>query len=334
MTKIEPASIEATVLPGLELAKADFGRLKACENVIQSGMATFVAVGMALAEIRDSQLYLAAHHSFDAYCRERWNMAARTAYQTIESGRIVRALGDVGSSLNESQARVLATVPEQERKAALLGAIADMQDLTAAKLKTWLLRRSHIRQPIADSSGDIECPHCGMEFQRSNLLAASRGNRQPSKAPTLMLKHAGRKLASVIDYGCGRLRNALEIERITDRATYCDLPEQVQRIAPISDERTVLSVPITITAEAVLLLNVAHIQPTEGMRRDVLQAAAACAERWLLVETPACQSYYRRRKTGTAFAFLSTDAVAGMVPMKLIKTRWTNAHNRALIFER
>lgn len=308
-------------------------RLKSCERIIQSGMATFVAVGLALSEIRDSRLYLQSHNTFASYCEERWNMAARTAYQTIESGRIVRALGHAGASLNESQARVLASVPEQERKAALLGAMAEMQDLTASKLKTWLLRRTHIRQPIADSSGIIECPHCGVEFRRSNLVAASRGNRQPSKAPALMLKHAGRRLQSVIDYGCGRLRNALEIERITDRAIFCDLPEQIDRILPIADGRTLISVPLTITAEAVMLLNVAHIQPTEDMRRDVLLAAAKCAERWLLVETPACQSYYKRRKVGTAFAFLATEAISEIVPMKFITSRWTNAHNRALIYE-
>lgn len=59
-------------------------RLQELEKIVETGLQTFVEVGQALMEIRDSQLYLETHRTFEEYVRARWGWARRTAYQYIE----------------------------------------------------------------------------------------------------------------------------------------------------------------------------------------------------------------------------------------------------------
>jgi hypothetical protein len=87
-----------------------------CEQRIERGLASFLDVGNALAEIRDSRLYRATHGTFEDYCRERWNMSARHANRSIEAAAVVEAMGPIGPTVtNEGQARALSAVPEPER---------------------------------------------------------------------------------------------------------------------------------------------------------------------------------------------------------------------------
>lgn len=98
----------------------NINRLKELETVISSGMRTFVEVGKALQEIRDSRLYLNSHETFEGYCRDRWDMSRRHANRLIESTEVVNNLGPIGpiSLCAESQARPLARLsPDQQREA-------------------------------------------------------------------------------------------------------------------------------------------------------------------------------------------------------------------------
>lgn len=98
-------------------------RLVELEATIERGLATFVEVGSALAEIRDSHLYQKSHPTFEAYCRERWGMARQTAYQLIAAVAVVENVrhGGHGTTLptNERQVRPLTKLdkPEQQVKA-------------------------------------------------------------------------------------------------------------------------------------------------------------------------------------------------------------------------
>src|SRR6476660_8234750 len=49
--------------------------LNACEAIIQKGIQTFVEVGNALLEIRESRLYRGQYSTFEEYCRTRWAMS-------------------------------------------------------------------------------------------------------------------------------------------------------------------------------------------------------------------------------------------------------------------
>jgi hypothetical protein len=311
--------------------------LRRCERTIQSGLATFIAVGTCLAEIRDKRYYLETHSSFEHYCSERWGMASRTAHQTIASARAALSLENVASAsgINESTARVLATVDEQTRKETWLQAIAEMPDITADKLRSWIRKRGHIRQEIGKCEQFIACPNCGCDVPRYSLAAASRGSRIPSKAPPFAAAVIGARLLSSLDYGCGRLRNALELERVSYSVTYCDLPDQIRRVQAIAGGRKLVSVPTQEKAECVWLINVLHIQPSGEARQSVAAAAAAAARVWLVVETPADQPYYRSRGARTPYAFLSPDQIVSLFPaFVVVATKWTNSHNKTIVFRR
>jgi hypothetical protein len=89
------------------LNAAESARLAACELVIETGLTAFVAVGKALTEIRDSKLYRQDHKTFEAYCKEQWEIGKSRAYQLIEQAEVAvtlaKATGDLSNALDISQ---------------------------------------------------------------------------------------------------------------------------------------------------------------------------------------------------------------------------------------
>src|SRR6266540_534193 len=73
------------------IAKRERGRLVELEGVIRHGLSTFIEVGNALMEIRDSKLYRATHKTFDDYCRERWGFSDSRGRQLISAAKAVTA---------------------------------------------------------------------------------------------------------------------------------------------------------------------------------------------------------------------------------------------------
>lgn len=92
-------------------------RLMECERVIERGLNTFVEVGAALLEIRDSRLYQEQYGTFEEYCRERWGMVASRARQLIASAEVVENLKSVTTVTlfpdSERQARPLMGLPPE-----------------------------------------------------------------------------------------------------------------------------------------------------------------------------------------------------------------------------
>lgn len=88
------------------------------ESTIEDGLSTFVAVGSALLEISEKRLYRMTHGSFEPYCKDKWGMSARRAYQLCEASKVVSEIPKActnGSQLNERQARELAKVAPAKR---------------------------------------------------------------------------------------------------------------------------------------------------------------------------------------------------------------------------
>ena len=83
----------------------------ACEAYrIEVGhLTTFVDVGTALLEVRDSRLYRANYATFESYCADRWNMVASRARQLIAAANTVGNLSSVTTvtPANERTAREL-----------------------------------------------------------------------------------------------------------------------------------------------------------------------------------------------------------------------------------
>lgn len=95
-------------------------RLIALERTIQKGVATFIDVGEALMEIRDSRLYRIEYATFEDYCKSKWDISTRQANRLIGASETVAVLGPIGPMpKTESQARPLTKLsePEQRREA-------------------------------------------------------------------------------------------------------------------------------------------------------------------------------------------------------------------------
>ena len=109
-----------------DLTVSESERLDACEQVIERGLATFVDVGTALLEVRDSRLYRMTYPTFEAYCEARWNMARNYANKLVTAAQVVNGLGTNVPILpaNEAQARELSGLAPDEQRAVWAEAVA------------------------------------------------------------------------------------------------------------------------------------------------------------------------------------------------------------------
>jgi hypothetical protein len=99
------------------LSEEELTRLRELEIVIKEGLATFIAVSVALTEIRSSKLYRSGFPTFELYCRERWNMKRWYANTLIRAGRVVENLGAIAPTpTNEYQVRALADLPPEDQR--------------------------------------------------------------------------------------------------------------------------------------------------------------------------------------------------------------------------
>jgi len=99
------------------LSDEETEQLASCEQVIGNGIKIWHQVGEALLHIRDNRLYRESYTTFEAYCRERWQMAKTSANRLISGFEVVANLTPIGViPANESQARELAPfTPEEQR---------------------------------------------------------------------------------------------------------------------------------------------------------------------------------------------------------------------------
>jgi hypothetical protein len=111
-----------TKLPAVQagshsLSEQELTRFRELETVIKEGLATFIAVSVALSEIRSSKLYRSEFSTFEAYCKERWNMRRWYANSLIRAGRVVENLGAIATTpTNEYQVRALADLPPEDQR--------------------------------------------------------------------------------------------------------------------------------------------------------------------------------------------------------------------------
>lgn len=96
------------------LSPAEQERLTALETTVANGLATFVQVGIALAEIRAVRLYRSTSATFAGYARERFGIGRSHAYRMIDAARIADVVSPIGDIAGESQARELAGLSDDE----------------------------------------------------------------------------------------------------------------------------------------------------------------------------------------------------------------------------
>lgn len=120
------------------LTGPEMDRLAMCEEVIERGLATFVDVGMALLEVRDSRLYRLAYPTFEAYCEARWNMSRSRAHRLIEAAGVASNLLPTGNiPANERTARELARLEPAAQREVWQAAVESAPDgkITAAHVR-------------------------------------------------------------------------------------------------------------------------------------------------------------------------------------------------------
>lgn len=112
-------SVPETEVTGELLTLPEINRLQELEAVVETGLTVFVKVGNALLEIRDSRLYRQQYPTFEAYCRERWNLSRPRAYQLLEAAAVVGNLEclPMVDTITERQARPLTRLEPEVQQA-------------------------------------------------------------------------------------------------------------------------------------------------------------------------------------------------------------------------
>ena len=116
-------------------------RLTQLENVIETNQRKFYQIGKALKQIRDERLFrdLLFDH-FEAYVKDRWDMARSQAYRLIEAADVIDNLSPIGDGIlpeNESQARVLARFKKEDQRKIWRAFISSGMALTAANIRKY-----------------------------------------------------------------------------------------------------------------------------------------------------------------------------------------------------
>jgi hypothetical protein len=176
-------------------------RLIELEKVINTGKQSFLEVGNALAEIRETRIYRSEHKSFDDYCRKRWGWGKAYAYQLIGCAEVKRSpIGDAVK--NQAQAKELAKVPAPKRAAVIKAAATNAESagraLTALDIKVAAQPAPvvTVQHAIADPSRPALDFEPAFELLNSIKQSAIRKDL-PAYKSLLALETCLRQLASI-----------------------------------------------------------------------------------------------------------------------------------------
>ena len=92
------------------LTALEQGRLVELERVVDTGLGTFVEVGLVLKEIRDSRLYRTQHATFENYCQQRWRFTRTHGHRLIVAAKVAGDLLPIGNKLLTCEAQVRASL--------------------------------------------------------------------------------------------------------------------------------------------------------------------------------------------------------------------------------
>lgn len=104
-------------------------QLTKCERIIGDGFTTFLKVGLALGEVRDSRLYRAEFESFEDYCDKKWSLTRTRAYQIMSAALTANEVSKkLDTDLNEAQARAIKPVLDEHGADAAAAVISDAHE--------------------------------------------------------------------------------------------------------------------------------------------------------------------------------------------------------------
>ncbi|MHB1350078.1 MAG: hypothetical protein ACYCYR_09415 [Desulfobulbaceae bacterium] len=181
-------------------------RLAELEQIIQDNFRGFVAVGQALAEIRDSRLYRVDYPTFEDYCRDLWDMSHRRADQLIAAKSVIDNLttivvtdgrdnlGTIVPKSDDNLATIVAT-PDGEKSIDILPAneaqareLARLQPEEQVKVWSDLLHAARMQsmekeKPVAITAKAVK--KAVLNFKGEKLeVAIKQAVREPSEHRT------------------------------------------------------------------------------------------------------------------------------------------------------
>lgn len=114
-------------------------RLSQLEDIIEANQHRFYQTGKALRQIRDDGLFRdLLFDSFEAYVKDRWDMARSHAYRLITAANVIDNLSPIGDGIlpkNEFQARVMARFSKADQRNIWRKFIASGMALTAKNIR-------------------------------------------------------------------------------------------------------------------------------------------------------------------------------------------------------
>jgi hypothetical protein len=154
-------------------------RLVELERKIETGMTTFVEVGNALMEIRDSRLYRVEYKTFEAYCRDKWGMSKVRATQLIGAAKVSANLVTVVTKTptTESQARPLTVLPAEQQPQAWERAveIAEGEQPTARQVEEAVAEfNESVEAEGAPEAEDPSAPSEGLHYADKAIRCLER----------------------------------------------------------------------------------------------------------------------------------------------------------------
>lgn len=156
-------------------------RFEALDARVVKGVQTFVEVGKALAEIRDSRLYRKDYATFEDYCADR-DISRPRAYQLMSAAGIAEDLSTRVDTppTTEKQIRPLSRLEPDERGEAWSEAVATAPNgkVTAKHVEEVVARRMEPNDPDAEPERDWTVPE-GFERAPSTATTTKRPKQNP-----------------------------------------------------------------------------------------------------------------------------------------------------------
>lgn len=166
--------------------------LKSHEEIIESGIRSFLDVGRSLLAIRDERLYKDDYDSFEAYCQGRWKFTRQRAHMYIESTVAVDDLSTIvdkkiEESSGNSESRKLKNqipIPVQ-----IPPPINESQARAIAEAAPDANTRRHIWQAVAinapkDKAGNPKITASLVKKVAAKITGKSNGKPEPAETAT------------------------------------------------------------------------------------------------------------------------------------------------------
>lgn len=138
-------------------AKSPDGRYADLLAIVDRYAKRFIEDGNALAEIKRDRLYRETHSSFEAYCKDHWDIGSNYARRLITSTEVVNRIVDKAVPIGtltvlpttESQTRELAKAPESEQ-AEVWAKVVEVADTPTAKIVRSIVKQwNKLKEAVA-----------------------------------------------------------------------------------------------------------------------------------------------------------------------------------------